>query len=292
MGQIRLYLTAPKADAEALFARLDAALEDDGLPLAILETSEDSGIFEVSVYVDADENDTVKARIRQAIDTSRDQLTIGEETLPDIDWVAKSLEGLKPVGAGRFIIHGAHDRAALPAGAIGIEIEAGQAFGTGHHGTTAGCLIMLERLINARRPSRSLDLGTGSGVLAIAIAKLTHTPVLATDIDPIATRVARANAELNGVAPVVHARTAPGLRHRVFADEGPFELIVANILARPLMAMAPQIAQLLAPRGRVILSGILAGQRWQVLAAFRAASLYHRRTIWRGDWVTIELGRT
>jgi ribosomal protein L11 methyltransferase len=150
---------------------------------------------------------------------------------------------------------------------------------------------MLERLIRTRRPKNVLDLGTGSGVLAIAVAKLAKCPVLATDIDPVATRVAKSNARLNGEAGLIRFETAAGFSDRSFTEEGPFDLIVANILARPLMRMAPDIAAELAPGGDVVLSGILATQRQMVLAGFRAAGLYHRRTIWRDEWVTMHLDR-
>lgn len=291
MPQTRLFLTAAKAEAETLFERIDTALEEDGLPVAIAETANDSGVFEVSVYVDTTPIKDVRAKIAEALQTPVDRLALGKEALGDVDWVARSLEGLGAVHAGRFVIHGAHQRDAARAGAIGIEIEAGQAFGTGHHGTTSGCLIMLDRLIARRRPAISLDLGTGSAVLAIGIAKRARTPVLATDIDPVATRIAVANARLNGVHDLVHCATAPGFAHRAFAEAGPFDLIIANILARPLMTMAPDIARHLAAGGDVILSGILAEQRWRVLAAFRLAGLYHRRTLDRDGWVTLHLRR-
>lgn len=289
MSQVRVYLTAAKADADPMFAAIEAALEEEGWPVAIAETCEDSGLFEVSVYVEADQAGAARAAIAGCLGADAATLDFGIEQLGDIDWVAKSLEGLTAVEAGRFMVHGSHQREAVRAGTIGIEIEAGQAFGTGHHGTTSGCLIALDRLITRRKPAISLDLGAGSAVLAIAIAKLACTPVLATDIDPVATRVAAENARLNGVHALVRCETATGFGHRAFAETGPFDLIVANILARPLMAMAPDIARHLAPGGDVVLSGILAEQRWKVLAAFRQAGLHHRRTIAREGWVTLHL---
>ena len=293
MPQTRLYLRAGKLEAERIFEHLEREFEDDGLALANLEVDEAAEIYEVSVYVDGDVADpaSVEARMADCLGSDFFGLEIGREALPDIDWVAKSLEGLRPVRAGRFLVHGRHDRGAVRPNDIGIEIEAGQAFGTGHHGTTAGCLVMLERLIRTRPPKNALDLGTGSGVLAVAVAKLARCPVLATDIDPVATRVARTNAALNGAAGAIRFETATGLSHRAFAEEGPFELIVANILARPLMRMAPAIARELAPGGRLVLSGILAEQRRMVLAAFRQAGLFHRQTLWRGEWVTLYLER-
>ena len=293
MTQIRLYLTAEKLEAERIFDLLEREFEDDGLALANMEVDEPRQIYEVSVYALGDEGavSDIEARMANRLGSDGFGLDIAREVLPDIDWVAKSLEGLKPVRAGRFLVHGRHDRDAVRANDIAVEIEAGQAFGTGHHGTTAGCLIMLERLIRTRHPANLLDLGTGSGVLAIAAAKLAKSPVLATDIDPVATKVAAANARLNGEAGLIRFETTAGLSGRAFIEEGPFDLVVANILARPLMRMAPEIERNLAHGGRVVLSGILATQRQMVLAGFRSAGLFHRETIWRDEWVTMHLDR-
>lgn len=293
MPQSRLYLAAYKVEADRIFELLDRMFEDEGLAIANLETDEASQTCEISVYVDQDTHDPSELAdlIRDRLGADGFGTTVEIETLPDIDWVAKSLEGLKPVRAGRFLVHGGHDRAARKANDIAIEIEAGQAFGTGHHGTTAGCLEMIERLAQSRRPANALDLGTGSGVLAIALAKRARIPVLATDIDPVATRVARGNAKLNGVAGLVRLETATGFTNRAFLEEGPFDLVVANILAKPLMRMAPAIERNLARGGDVVVSGILVYQRNMVLAAFRNAGLYHRETLTRGEWVTIHLAR-
>jgi ribosomal protein L11 methyltransferase len=293
MPQTRLHLSAEKLEAERIFELLEREFEDDGYALANTEIDEPAQIFEVSLYADGEDDEiaAIETRMADCLGSDGFGLGIDREILPDIDWVAKSLEGLKPVRAGRFLVHGRHDRAAARANDIAIEIEAGQAFGTGHHGTTSGCLVMLERLIRTRRPKNVLDLGTGSGVLAIAVAKLAKCPVLATDIDPVATRVAKSNARLNGEAGLIRFETAAGFSNRAFLEEGPFDLIVANILARPLMRMAPDIAAELAPGGDVVLSGILATQRQMVLAGFRAAGLFHRRTIWRDEWVTMHLDR-
>lgn len=293
MPQVRLHLSAGKSEAERIFDLLEREFEDEGYALANMEIDESAQICEVSLYAFGSEDEiaAVEARMADCLGSDGFGLAIRREVLPDVDWVALSLEGLKPVRAGRFLVHGRHDRGAVRANDIAIEIEAGQAFGTGQHGTTAGCLVMLEQLVRTRRPANVLDLGTGSGVLAIAAAKLARCPVLATDIDPVATRVARANAKLNGCAGWIRFETAAGFADRAFAEEGPFDLIVANILARPLMSMATDITAHLAPGGRVVLSGILATQRRMVLAGFRTAGLFHRRTIWRDEWVTMHLER-
>jgi len=211
--------------------------------------------------------------------------------LPDIDWVAKSLEGLKPVRAGPFLVHGSHDRDERRPGDLAIEIEAGLAFGTGHHGTTSGCLEMIADVVALERPRNALDLGAGSAVLAIAIAKRARIPVLATDIDPVAVTVAEQNVQLNGVANLVETAVATGFDDSAFAAWKPFDLIVANILARPLMDLAPTMAHHISARGSAILSGILATQRDAVLSAYEAQSFRHVRTLEREGWVTLHLKR-
>jgi ribosomal protein L11 methyltransferase len=258
LTQLRLYLTSRRPRVQEIYAALEAAFEEDGLPLALVEIDEDAGIDEISVYAGADEADEVEARIRAVAGADGPALMIARETLPDIDWVAKSLEGLKAVRAGGFVVHGAHEREEAAPGEIAIEIEAGLAFGTGHHGTTAACLEMLASLVPARRPANALDLGTGSAVLAIAIARLAPIPVLATDIDPVAVAVAADNVALNGVSAHVTTQVAAGFDDPVFALRSPFELIVANILAGPLIELAPQMRSHLAPGGALVLSGWVA----------------------------------
>jgi ribosomal protein L11 methyltransferase len=202
MSGTRIYLRLDKLKADAAFAALETAFEDDGLALTISEIDEKNAIHEVSVYTTG-EAAPVEKRMREALQGIRKSASFGHEILPDIDWVGLSLQGLKPVRAERIIVHGSHDRDKVRPTDMAILIEANQAFGTGHHGTTWGCLTMIQQVLKRERPSRALDLGTGSGVLAIAIAKLRHIPVLATDIDPIAVRVAQENAGINGVAALV-----------------------------------------------------------------------------------------
>ena len=287
LSEIRLFVTTTERRAAAVLDLLSTVFEDEDYAIATMEIDEKRDVWEASVYMMANEEEQVKARLADALAAEFSDLPIGREVLPDIDWIAKSLEGLAPVRAGRFVVHGSHDRDKVKTGEIAIEIDAGQAFGTGHHGTTAGCLEMLASATNARRYRNVLDLGTGSGVLAIAARKLLHVPVLATDIDPVATRVAADNARRNGIVAGLTFATAPGFHSTAFRTHGPFDLIIANILARPLMKMAPQLVAHLAPGGSVILSGILAEQRWKVLAAYNGQNLKHVRTIWRNGWVTI-----
>lgn len=286
MPQLRLHLTVARPASTALFSALEAAFDEDGLPIALVEIDEDAGLDEISVYAEAGEADSVEARIHAAAGAP---LSIAREAVPDIDWVAKSLEGLKPVRAGGFVVHGAHDREEPRAGEIAIEIEAGLAFGTGHHGTTAGCLDMLARLIPQRKPANALDLGTGSAVLAIAVARLAPIPVLATDIDAIAVVVAADNVRLNGVDALVTTAAADGFADPVFSRHGPFALIVANILAGPLMELAPQMRRHLAPGGALVLSGILERQHDAVVDAYAAQGFRHVETLHREGWVTIHL---
>ena len=195
------------------------------------------------------------------------------DTIEARDWVKASLEDLVPVPAGRFIVHGQHDRERIPPNKIGIEIEAALAFGTGHHGTTRGCLLLLDHVLKAWRPRRVLDLGTGTGVLAIAAAKAMQEKVLASDIDPPSVQVDRENARLNVSGHLVQAIRATGFAAPQFASAAPFDLVLANILANPLRQLAAPMARHLAPSALVILSGLLTPQATGVIAAYRARGL-------------------
>lgn len=288
MTQTRLHITTGREAANRIFAALETAFEEDGWPIAVIEVDEDRDIHEVSLYADGEVEDIAK-RMAEVLAEAGLKGELGREVLPDVDWVAKSLEGLKPVEAGRFIVHGGHDREDVRPGQIAIEIEAGLAFGTGHHGTTAGCLEMIEKVVTSEKPTNALDLGTGSAVLAIAVAKLTPIPVLATDIDPVATEVAAANVRLNGVEAHVETATAEGFDDPIFAARGPFALIVANILAQPLILLAPDMSAHLAANGSLVLSGILDRQHDAVLEAYVAAGFHHIETFHREGWVTIHL---
>ena len=205
------------------------------------------------------------------------------------DWVAASLAELKPVEAGRFTVHGAHDRARIAPNRMGIEIEAALAFGTGHHGTTRGCLLALDWIAKTRRPRHVLDIGTGTGVLAIAAAKAFRQRALASDIDAEAVAIARTNAGLNGVSPRVECIGAKGLAGLRFRQAGRFDLVFANILLAPLKALARPLRPLLAPGAHIVLSGLLAEQENAALAAYRPHGLKLVRRIPLGEWVTLVL---
>jgi len=212
--------------------------------------------------------------------------TVRVQKVEPRNWVKESLIGLRPVSAGRFVVHGAHDRDRVPAHCIGIEIEAATAFGTGHHGTTRGCLLALDFLARNTRPRYVLDLGTGSGILAIAAAKLFRVPVLATDIDARSVAVARDNARLNGVGAFVTAVHAADLHAPEIARRAPFDLVMSNILLRPLQRLAAPMARQLMPNARVVLSGVLKTQANAALSAYRSQGLMLERSFPLDGWFT------
>ena len=195
--------------------------------------------------------------------------SITVEPLPDQDWIRLSQEGLPPVRAGRFFVYGAHDAGQVPHGVIPIKIEAGLAFGTGHHETTALCLEVLSDVARERGFRNVLDLGTGTGLLAIGAAKLWKRAVLASDIDPVAVEVARDNAIANGTGPLVRAVVADGLANPILARAAPYDLLIANILAGPLTKLAPDIVKSLAPGAVLVLSGLLNNQEKLVASFYR-----------------------
>lgn len=211
------------------------------------------------------------------------------EPLPDQDWIKLSLEGLPPVRAGRFFLHGAHDAGVVPAGVLPVRIEAGLAFGTGHHETTALCLEAMCRLGKQRRFARTLDIGCGTGILAIAAAKLWHGTVVASDIDPVAVETARDNARSNGAAPEIRFATADGLDHPAIRSSAPYDLVCANILAGPLTRLAPAIARVVAPGGIVLLSGLLRDQENLVLSFYRTQKLVFCAAYRDGPWSALTL---
>ncbi len=217
---------------------------------------------------------------------------ISFDTVEAKDWVRATLDELVPVRAGRFIVHGQHDRSKVPPNKIGIEIEAALAFGTGHHGTTRGCLLLLDQVLRAYRPRRVLDLGTGTGVLGIAAAKALQIKVLASDIDPLSVRTARENARLNGAGHWVQTIQATGLSAPHFAEHGPFDLVLANILANPLKQMATPMAEHLARSALVILSGLLPYQAGGVIAAYRARGLVLLRHLQIEGWSSLLMRST
>jgi ribosomal protein L11 methyltransferase len=211
--------------------------------------------------------------------------------LPDADWIKLSQEGLPPVRAGRFFVYGAHDRGRVPDGVIPIRIEAGMAFGTGHHETTALCLAVLSDLSKKRRYDNVLDLGCGTGLLAIGAAKLWRRKVMASDIDAVAVEVTKENAASNNERALVNAVAADGLTHPALAAKAPYDLVIANILAGPLTLLAPQIARAVSPGGTIVLSGLLRWQENVVLAFYRPHGLLLRTVRRDGPWSALILER-
>ena len=207
------------------------------------------------------------------------------------DWVANALAGLAPVRAGRFLVHGSHDRVRVKANDVAIEIEAGLAFGTGHHGTTRGCLLHFDRLLKRRRPQRVLDVGCGAGVLAIAAAKALRRKAWLGDIDPVAVQVANANARLNGVGSLCRAIVSRGVEARALREGAPYDVVFANILAKPLRLLAPSLAAATAPDGEAIVSGLLLADVPGVLASWRAQGFYLAERIDLEGWASLRLRR-
>lgn len=213
------------------------------------------------------------------------------ERVPNVDWVLENLRDFPPIDAGRFFVRGSHWDGRVPSGRIELKVDAGAAFGSGEHATTKGCLLSLDRLGKKRRFTRPLDLGSGSGILGIAMAKMWACDVLATDIDPIAVKVANANAAENGAASRFTAVVSDGYRNPLLKKNAPFDIIVANILARPLMRFAPALAAHLAPGGVAVLSGLLEWQERMVMAVHERQGLRLKRRIVLDGWATLTIGR-
>jgi ribosomal protein L11 methyltransferase len=283
MTEARFSLTIPALphdSAQALASSLEENILLDPLAVTINETDEAKALWELVLYFGSEE----EAEAARGVPA----LALGLiAPLPQQDWVRQSLEGLAPVAAGRFFLHGGHDRHRRRPGGIPLEIDAGTAFGTGHHGTTEGCLLALDRILKRRIPDRILDVGCGTGVLAIAAARATGRPAIASDIDPEAVRVTLSNAALNRVKPLITSFAAAGLGHPRIAAQGSYDLIFANILARPLVALSTGLARALSPGGELILSGLTLEQMRWIEATYLTRSLALAFRIRRGNWATL-----
>ena len=266
---------------EFLFEHLDP---DD----AAVSAFEGDGNWIVEVHFRAPpDRERLTGLVSAACDGDAPQIVF--DRVAAADWVEKSLAGLTPVRVGRFIVHGAHDRGKLPANVVGIEIEAALAFGTGHHGTTQGCLAAIERLVRGKHPRPVLDLGTGTGVLAIAAARALRRQVIAGDIDPWAVTAARINAHANRAGTFVRVVRAAGVTHPAIRAAAPYELVLANILLKPLQGLARPVRNLLAPGATIVLSGLIPEQSNAAFAAWRSQGLVLRRRDQVENWVTLTL---
>ncbi|MDP3860567.1 MAG: 50S ribosomal protein L11 methyltransferase [Phaeovulum sp.] len=278
---------AAREPAEALAEMLEN-LDPAPYGVGVGEIEDGSDRWEVGAYFTENPDGVALALLAAAFDAA----TFAVSELPETDWVAHVRRELSPVVAGRFFVYGAHDAEKLPADAVPLLIEAAMAFGTGHHGTTLGCLTALDRLDRAGvRAKNVADIGCGTAVLAMAAAKIWPGRVLASDIDPVAVDTARANAVANDLAGRVECLEAAGFDHPLLVAAAPFDLVFANILKGPLISLAPDMAANLLAGGQVILSGILNEQADEVVATYEAVGFGLRSRDEYGDWTTLVLNR-
>jgi ribosomal protein L11 methyltransferase len=281
--------TLPGEKAAGDLAEALEGMEPEPTGVGVFEIEDGSGLWEVGAYFLEPPDEIVLALMAMAHGAAPFALS----ELPEIDWVAKVRRELTPVEAGRFFVYGSHDADKVPQGRIALLIEAAVAFGTGHHGTTLGCLRALDRLVDEGFVAQNVaDIGCGTAVLAMAAASVYPNPVIASDIDEVAVDVARANAAVNGLADRVECLEAAGFGHPRLAAAAPYDLVFANILKGPLIELAPDMADHIAPGGLAILSGLLVVQAADVLAAYVAAGFTLRTREDIGEWSTLVLTRT
>ncbi len=276
-----------KPAAQAIFDALDEVMPPPKAS-GLHDRDDGSNIWEISAYFEGRPDESLLALIAAAHGGTHFRVApVGTR-----DWMAQVRAGLTPVRAGRFIVYGSHDREIIPSHLVGLEIEAALAFGTGHHATTQGCLIALDKLIRQGLwPERIADIGGGTGVLAMAAARIWPSRIIASDIDALATETAKANIRANGLTGRIRCVTAPGFHHPDLRDGGPYDLILSNILAGPLKRLAPDMARHTAPGGILVLSGILARQAASVEAVYRGFGFLRRDILRRGEWVALTLQR-
>jgi ribosomal protein L11 methyltransferase len=282
-------LETDETSARAMTDLLGEVFDPAETAIAAFETEDGRGWLLEAYFANEPDEAAIRDLVRPLVGADADDAVF--ETVAERDWVKSSLEGLRPVRAGRFLVHGAHDRAEVGPNDLSIEIEAALAFGTGHHGTTRGCLLAFARELKSRRPRHVLDVGTGTGILAFAAAKALKRTVFAGDIDPAAVAVARGNARLNGVAPHLRFYIAPGVRDALANRPKNFDLVFANILAKPLRRLAPSLTRVLAPGGTLILSGLLSRDVPGALSAYAAQGLRLERRLDLEGWTALVLRR-
>ena len=280
---VQIIARGPRIAAETAAEAMDDNPLLEGATYSILEEDEDRGIWRIDAFpVTRDEADEIRKVL-----AGWPELKVVTEDLADADWLAMSLSGLPPVREGRFFVFGLHDKGLAPPNAVQLRIEAGAAFGTGHHGTTAGCLRVFNDLLKGRRFGKVLDVGAGTGVLAIAAARTGSNLAVGTDIDKPSVRIAGENAKVNkSNARFVYAS---GLNHRRVAATAPYDLVFANILAPPLVSLAQDIKGALKPGGIAILSGLLRTQERRVKAAYLSRGFRLKRRLHRDAWATLVL---
>ncbi|GHA15801.1 ribosomal protein L11 methyltransferase [Devosia pacifica] len=282
--QVRVALSKQQA-----YALADAVMEEDALALtASAHEDEETGTWYFEASCEGEPDLEAFQELSRRVLGAAVEFEV-ESIDPSIDWVSRSLEGLAPVRAGGFFVYGSHEIDPPPYGLTPVMIDAAQAFGTGHHETTTGCLEAIDITLKRKRPRYLLDVGTGTGVLAIAIAKRLKSPVIASDIDPIAVETTRNNAATNGVSKLIVPLLATGLDHRTIAGNAPYDLIVANILAGPLSQLAPAIGRVAGRGATIVLSGILEHQAARVTNAYHLQGITLRRKLQRRDWTTLML---
>lgn len=284
-----LRLITDEPSARAMTELLGEMFDPMETAVAAFEV-EETGAWRLEAYFSEEPDaEMIRALIRPMVGAQADEAAF--ETIDQQDWVRASLEGLKPVRAGRFLVHGGHDRHHVRPNDLAIEIEAALAFGTGHHGTTLGCLRALVAEMKRRRPARVLDVGTGTGILGFAAARALRIPVVAGDLDPEAVTTARENARLNGLGPLMRLYQAPGVRHALAKRPRGFDVVFANILARPLKRLAPSLTAVVADHGVLILSGLIERDVPGVLSTYRHRGFHLARSGVIEGWATLVLRR-
>lgn len=281
-------IEAPAACAEVIAAGLEAAESPRALAVSLFECGHDR--IEVSAHYVSEPSRHLLSKLIKAASCDGRHGALRIEKLPQKNWVAEAESLRGPIRAGRFLVHGRHDRGKVPAGRFTLEIDASVAFGTAHHATTRGCLIALDRLARREHPRSVLDIGTGTGILAIAAARALNANVVASDMDPIAVAVAAENARTNGVRSRVTVVEAEGLAHPALR-RAKADLLFANILLRPLLDLAPAFAHALRPGGICVLSGLLEPQARQVEARYRDLGFSLESRILLDGWATLLLRR-